>query len=177
MRLTALQQPRTVRAPWLSYKSPEDVWERVALQAELPPTYGVGSNLSAEAWAKFVLQSWPELQAGYYLIVELGLTQECALKAARLAIALRLYQFDYHKPPNQVEDLVPKYLPAIPRNPLGGATAVDWVETEEIARPCLLAILLSQASIPGQTPWELATVVANISRRLPSLAGPQAGSH
>src|SRR5262249_15613542 len=45
---------------------------------------------------------------------------ECRLRAARLIVALALYQVETGKPAGRLEDLVPRYLAALPADPFSG---------------------------------------------------------
>jgi hypothetical protein len=42
---------------------------------------------------------------------------KCDVRAARLQVALALYELDHGRPAKSLEELVPRYLPAVPRDP------------------------------------------------------------
>ncbi len=173
--LTALRKPRRERIG-SNLSQMDHLWETIAEQSELPPTFGIGSELPARDWAAFVLQSCPNYGYLYFNLVDRAvITEERAFKAARLAVALRLYQLDNHKPPVNLEELVPKYLPEIPVDPKGGPVGVDWEETDEIAGPCLVALLIGQSSVSWPFPWPQTMGLANISGRAPLLETSKAG--
>ncbi|HEX2971133.1 MAG TPA: hypothetical protein VHP11_02300, partial [Tepidisphaeraceae bacterium] len=53
---------------------------------------------------------------------------------AAIALAERLYQLDHGRGAQRLEDLVPDYLPTIPRDPMaGGNAAMPFVPTTQPA--------------------------------------------
>ena len=164
--LTALRTPRMDRT-YVGWPQLDRNLAMAAESAELPPTFGPGSDVPAETWGEYVLQSYPSGGFLYSPLIQSAARQSGTLQASQVAIALCLYQFDHQKPPSRLEDLVPSYLPAIPVDPRGKSVVVVWVEADEVALPCVIAILVSQTSLPGQAPWQVTLNLGNISRRLP----------
>jgi hypothetical protein len=161
--LSALSKPGREPERWEVRQSGPFI--EAAQSAALPPKLGVGMEVSPEEWGAFLLQSWP-VDSNYGRMVSLALAGERAVIVARIAVALRLYQFDRHRAPASLEELVPEYLPALPHDPQGTAIGVEWVETDEIAFPCLVSGLVGLGSPPGQCPWQLAISLENVSARL-----------
>jgi hypothetical protein len=161
--LSALSKPGRQPESWEVRQS--DPFIEAAQSAGLPPKRGVGTEVSPEEWGAFLLQSWP-VNSNYGLMVSFAIAGERAVIVARIAVALRLYQFDHHRAPASLEELVPEYLPALPHDPRGTAIGVEWVETDEIAFPCLVSGLVGSGSPLGQSSWQLAISLENVLTRL-----------
>lgn len=96
---------------------------RTLLHGWLPATKGPEATLTAERLADLLEASWV---TDARLFCPVGPLQVAATRArwrietARLTIALALHQVEAGKPAEQLDDLVPKYLPQLPVDPYSG---------------------------------------------------------
>jgi hypothetical protein len=89
-----------------------------ALVAGLPLKEGPGSAISAERWGEFIRHSWGRAFVfSLWPVVKHDLQR---LRATQLVTALAFYQSDNGKPPANLDDLVPNYLPKLPIDPATG---------------------------------------------------------
>src|SRR5262249_26835471 len=99
-----------------------DRFERVArflgVDAEkLPET-----PLTSRDWGALLAGSrWVESPDYWPAVLETAVRSRCQVSAARLQVALALYQVRHGKPAATLGELVPAYLPAVPPDPYTGA--------------------------------------------------------
>jgi hypothetical protein len=142
-----------------------DVVANAAQRAGLPPTQGPGSDLSANEWGDFILQSWPVKQSNYFFIEFFTANSAAAQQTAEVAVAVRIFQADHGRLPAQLEELVPKYLPALP-NPTGMPTGYQFEETEELVVPILATNLVSMTLPSGDASLQFASALASLCARV-----------
>lgn len=141
-----------------------DPYVHAAEQAGLPTQTGPGAEVDAKQWGMFILQSWPNYSCSYIEIIRLCEATAINIRAARVALALRLYHADHGRMPAQINELVPSYLREIPRDPRTGMPFwYEISETDEIAIPVLLASMTGIAS--GTDCLNLAAGLTNLSQR------------
>lgn len=116
---------RGVRQPhWEAQQEPADLamasaTTRSILSAWLPAD---GAPSRAEV-ARLLDASWLTDERLFCPVVPLrsaGTRSRCRVDAARLAVALSLYALTERKPADSLDNLVPKYLPALPIDPYSG---------------------------------------------------------
>lgn len=91
------------------------------LGAWLPPEHGPGAHLTADRLGRWIDESqlatslpcWPHLRRAAPQSLR-------DVRAARLQLAVALYQTEQQKPPSSMQDLVPCFLPAILVDPVTG---------------------------------------------------------
>ena len=143
-----------------------DDFTRVATVAGLPTKQGPGSELSAERWGALILQSWPLLQSNYSAIVGLAAQRAANQQMAQVAVGLRRYQVDHGLFPSNLEELVPAYLPALPKQ-TGLPTQYSLAETEELVLPVLASNLIT-VGLPSETAsWHVVSALQNLFERSP----------
>lgn len=85
----------------------------------LPPTSGPGSQLTSTKWAELIQQN--PVTAGSPIVAWNSYAGTLSqLRALQLVVAVALYQADRGTLPGQLDELVPKYLAALPENPTTG---------------------------------------------------------
>lgn len=179
----ALGQQLALAAPTRRREYGNDLYVVCAEQAGLPTATGPGSELDARQWGMLILQSWPDYLSGYGDIIRLGEAAAINNRAARVALAIRLYHADHGRAPAQIDELVSSYLREVPRDPRTGMPyRYEIEETEEVAIPALAASMTGIAS--GTGCFYLATALANMSQRFlfdneatspPGMGGPAGG--
>jgi hypothetical protein len=96
---------------------------RAILSGWLPASEGPGASLTPARLARLLDESWlsdPRLFAPVVTLRSAATRSRCRVESHRLAIALALYQIEQGKPAARLEDVVPKYLPALPVDPYSG---------------------------------------------------------
>jgi hypothetical protein len=96
---------------------------RVMLEGWLAATSGPEADMSADDLARLIDESWLAAMLPHWSRDQLRRphTQALArLRAARLQLALTLYQIQEGKPAAALEDLVPRYLAELPVDPVTG---------------------------------------------------------
>ncbi len=118
---------------------------RAVLRGWLPPTQGPGAALDAERLARLLEDSWLADRRLYCPVVPLrsaGNRARWRVDAARLAVALGLYQTRECKAAATLNDLVPKYLPELPVDPYSGKSFHYRISEGE------------KLDIPGEEPFQ-----------------------
>ena len=161
-----------VHAPYYralqSYAVADD-FTNAAIRDGLPTKLGPGSKLSAERWGALILQSWPVLRSNYATIVTLAAQRAANLQSAQVAVALRRYQIDNGRFPGTLEELVPAYLPALPRQ-TGLPTDYSLEETEEFVVPILASNFIT-VGLPSETAyWDFADALRKLCERDPNFS-------
>ena len=97
---------------------------RKILHGWLPATEGPGAALTRAHMVRLVDASWlsdERLFCSVARLREAATRARCRVDATRLAITLGLYRLDEGKPAQDLQDLVPKYVPAgLPTDPYSG---------------------------------------------------------
>jgi hypothetical protein len=120
---------RALRTPY--WQLPADQGEPEAapdsasgiLHGWLPATEGPDSSLTRERLERLLRGSWLTDARLFAQVVKLrsaSTRTRWQVDAARLAVALGLYQFREGKPAQRLENLVPKYLAKLPEDPYSG---------------------------------------------------------
>src|SRR5207244_4278493 len=92
----------------------------------LPPVQGPAATLTPARLVRLIDETWllRDLMLGnmsYGRLLSLSKPlADCRVRAARLTVALALYQAESGKPAGRLEDLVPRYLAALPADPSSG---------------------------------------------------------
>jgi hypothetical protein len=82
-----------------------------------------GTRLSRRQWERLLATAWVTgfLSRTYMRpVLETSAYSQCRVRAARLQVALALYQVQQGRPAASLQDLVPRYLAAVPRDPFSG---------------------------------------------------------
>jgi hypothetical protein len=120
---------RTIRAPsWQPLEARDAAQARKEstrriLRGWLPAGAGAGASLTAERLVRLLDDSWVSDERLFPPVLPLriaGIQSQWRVDGARLAVALGLYQLQEGKTAQQLEDLVPKYLPKLPVDPYTG---------------------------------------------------------
>ncbi len=99
-------------------KGYQDLSSQIAFESGLPLADGPTTALSPRQWGRLIQENWPVA-----LFFRFPLKWErdylARLRAFQLQIALALYQLDHRgKPAASLDDLAPRYVPAVPLDPL-----------------------------------------------------------
>jgi hypothetical protein len=92
----------------------------------LPPVQGPAASLTPARLVRLIdetwlLREWMRGTMGHSAILSLAKPlADCRVHAARLSVALALYQAETGQPAERLEDLVPRYLAALPADPFSG---------------------------------------------------------
>jgi hypothetical protein len=124
----AAEQPRT-----------EKDATRKILHGWLPATDGPGAALTHAHMVRLVDASWlsdERLFCAVARLREASTRARCRVDATRLAIAVGLYRLDEGKPAENLQDLVPKYLPAgLPTDPYSGQSFRYRIAPKKLGAP------------------------------------------
>lgn len=109
--------------PEIPLERPGNPSTQEILRGWLPVGEGPGSSMTLAKLARLLDNSWlgdERLFAPVMPLRGVATRSRWRVDAARLTVALGLYQFQHGKTATRLEDLVPKYLPDVPVDPYSG---------------------------------------------------------
>jgi hypothetical protein len=107
------------QAPWEKERQRRLVNVFLAQELELTAEPSRAANFSRMAYDKLIADSQLKLLLfSWSGRLDLAtLTSQCEVRAARLQVALALFQIEQGRPAKSLKELVPRYLPAVPQDP------------------------------------------------------------
>jgi hypothetical protein len=100
---------------------PSDRYARLAWEVGLSAAEGPTAVLGPRAWGKLLDSSeFAALLPASRNMLRATARSQCNVRAARLQVALALYQARHGRPAKSLEELVPHYLAALPHDPATG---------------------------------------------------------